>query len=68
MAKSEWRPAKVLSDYVRQLASDDDVVARNITEFLNLLSQDLGKRILWNGRLILCVREIEVDKENLATP
>ena len=62
MAKSEWRPAKVLSDYVRQLASDDDAVARNITEFLKSIITRLGQEDFMEWKTaFLCVREIEVD-------
>jgi hypothetical protein len=43
MAKSEWRPAEVLSDYVRQLAFTDDTVARNMTEFLKSIIKRLDQ-------------------------
>lgn len=62
MAKSEWRPAEVLSNYVRQLASADDTVARSMTEFLKSIIKRLDREDSkeWKAAF-LCVREIEVD-------
>lgn len=62
MAKSEWRPAEVLSDYVLQLASADDTVARNMTEFLKSIITRLGQEDFMEWKTaFLCVREIEMD-------